>query len=228
MTTLDTERLWPPFALRIAASDGTNDIELRIMRDEDIAAINGVTAEEIYGPDVPRHAFGWLFGDAPSWSSAQFRWAHRATMSPQEWSLDCVVMRGGEVIGVVDMCAENFSVTREVETGSWLYHRVQGRGIGTLVRHAVAQFCFGYLGAASLKSGWVEGNTASAGVSAKLGYVVFSREDEGELLYGPDGIRLPHEYGRLLKEDYEQVHAKGATRVAVTGVTPALKELLGA
>ena len=131
--TVDSEAalvdMWPPFGLRIA----------------------GVGVHDVYGDDVPEHAFPWVFHNSPQ-SSAQHRWFNRANLSSEEWSLDFLVTTGDEPIGVVDMRSSDFAHTREVSTGSWVFHRFQGQGFGTLVRHAVAQFCFDHLGAARLRA----------------------------------------------------------------------------
>ena len=66
--------------------------------------------------------------------------------------------------------AEQFAVTREVRTGSWLGLRHQGRGVGTEMRAAVLLFAFDHLGAVSARSAAFTDNPASLGVSAKLGY----------------------------------------------------------
>ncbi|WP_165242796.1 GNAT family N-acetyltransferase [Corynebacterium lizhenjunii] len=214
-------QIWPPFGLQVVATDERRRIELRALRDEHIAQLAGVTPEAIYGSDVPEYAFSWLFGQPPVWAGAQFRWGHRASMSPQEWTLDCGVFLDGQLCGAVDLRAQNFAQTREVETGSWIYHRYQGQGIGTLVRHAVAATCFEHLGAHSLRSHWVVGNAASAAVSAKLGYKVYRTAVGGS--NGPDGVELPVEDARLDRKDYQP----GGVRVQVSGVTPQLRALLG-
>ncbi|WP_234456408.1 hypothetical protein [Corynebacterium macginleyi] len=91
------ESMWPPFGLTIRAGDATHPgVELRVMRDEDIAAIAGVAPEDIYGADIPGYAFPWLFNpgmNAPA-AAAQFRWSNRAQLRPEKWSLDFNRARG--------------------------------------------------------------------------------------------------------------------------------------
>ncbi|MHB2252754.1 GNAT family N-acetyltransferase, partial [Corynebacterium aurimucosum] len=139
MAVKSIEDMWAPFKLTVRVGE----LSLRVLRDSDIAAIHGVSAAEIFGEPLPGYTFPWL-KEKPDPS---FRWAHRAQMSPEEWSLDFGVHLDGEVIGSVDLRAQNFPDNHEVVTGSWIYHRYQGRGIGTQIRHAVAVFCFDYLGA---------------------------------------------------------------------------------
>lgn len=197
MAVKDIEEMWAPFKLTVRVGKLT----LRVLRDSDIAAIHGVTAAEIFGEPLPDYTFPWL-KEKPDPS---FRWAHRAQMSPEEWSLDFGVHLNGEVIGSVDLRAQNFPDNHEVETGSWIYHRFQGRGIGTQIRHAAAVFCFEHLGASVLRSEWDPGNTPSQAVSRKLGYTI-------------DGTTAI-----LRKEDYQP-----GPDVVVNGVTEELGELLGA
>lgn len=223
--TVDSEAalvdMWPPFGLRIAARDDRHEIVVRVLRDEDVARIAGVGVHDVYGDDVPEHAFPWAFHNSPQ-SSAQHRWSNRANLSSEEWSLDFLVTAGGEPIGVVDMRSSDFAHTQEVSTGSWVFHRFQGQGFGTLVRHAVAQFCFDHLGAASIASGWVVGNAASESVSRKLGYELLP--DDGETApCGPEGEPRPVRRGRLPAADY-----KPAARVECVGLTPQLRTMLGA
>ena len=188
--------MWAPFKLTVRVGELT----LRVLRDSDIAAIHGVTAAEIFGEPLPEHMFPWL-KEKPDPS---FRWAHRADMSPEEWSLDFGVHLGGEVIGSVDLRAQDFSDNHEVETGSWIYHRLQGRGIGTQIRHAAAVFCFEHLGACQLRSECDPGNAASQAVSRKLGYTINGNK------------------AVLRKEDYQP-----GPEVTVRGMTEELGAMLG-
>ena len=188
--------MWAPFKLTVRVGELT----LRVLRDSDIAAIHGVTAAEIFGEPLPEHMFPWL-KEKPDPS---FRWAHRADMSPEEWSLDFGVHLDGEVIGSVDLRAKNFPHNHEVETGSWIYHRLQGRGIGTQIRHAAAVFCFEHLGACQLRSECDPGNAASQAVSRKLGYTINGNK------------------AVLRKEDYQP-----GPEVTVRGMTEELGAMLG-
>ena len=168
------------------------------MRDEDIAAIAGVAAEDIYGADIPDYAFPWLFNprmNTPS-AAAQFRWSNRAQLRPEKWSLDFIVRDAdsGEILGTIDARAEDFAATREIATGSWVFHRFQGQGVGTLIRHAVVAFGLDYLGAQAMTTSWVAQNEASARVSQKLGYQVVS---EGEEKAGPENSPQRHVTARV-------------------------------
>lgn len=197
MTVRSVEEMWAPFRVSIHVGE----LSLRVLRDSDIAAIHGVSAAEIFGEPLPEYTFPWL----KQKPDPSFRWAHRAQMSPEEWSLDFGVHLDGEVIGSVDLRAKSFADNGEVETGSWIYHRLQGRGMGTQVRHAAAVFCFDYLRARRLRSEWEPGNAASQAVSRKLGYTI-----EGNKAV-------------LRKEDYQP-----GPEVAVAGMSEELRAMLGA
>lgn len=217
---MELARIWPPFGLEITAADGSQEITLRAMRDEDIAALADATPADIFGPDIPDHAFGWLF-DVDN-NPAQFRWSNRAQMTPAHWSLDLVVVHAGEVVGSVDMRANDFPGNKTVETGSWIYHRLQGQGLGTLVRRAIAEISFNHFDAERLTTAWAKSNKASATVSAKLGYEKTADITVDSL--GPDKHTAPGVRAELLRENYQPDTNLTFT---VNGVTAELKSLLG-
>lgn len=217
---MELARIWPPFGLEITATNGTQEITLLAMRDEDIAMLADATPHHIYGPDIPEHAFGWLFDSTNS--PAQFRWANRAQMTPAHWSLDLVVVHAGEVVGSVDMRANDFSNNKTVETGSWIYHKLQGQGLGTLVRRGIAELSFNHFGAERLTTAWANSNTASAAVSAKLGYQKTADITVDSL--GPDKHTAPGVRAEMLRENYQP---DTTLTFNVNGVSPELKALLG-
>ncbi|MDO5506847.1 MAG: GNAT family N-acetyltransferase [Corynebacterium casei] len=217
---MELARIWPPFGLEITAANGSQEITLRAMRDEDIAMLADATPHAIFGNEIPDHAFGWLF-DVDN-NPAQFRWSNRAQMTPAHWSLDLVVVHNGAVVGSVDMRANDFPGNKTVETGSWIYHRLQGQGLGTLVRRAIAEISFNHFGAERLTTAWANSNTASAAVSTKLGYQKTSDITVDSL--GPDKHTAPGVRAELLRENYQPDTTLTFT---VRGVSPELKALLG-
>lgn len=199
--------LWPPFSLHIRVAD----LELIAVDDSHIQALSAVTYEDFYGPEKPEHAFLWLEGSPVE--SAKFRWANRVSMSPVEWSLDLAALRADEIVGAIDLRTTNFAETRSVETGSFVFYRHQGHGIGTLMRHAVAVYAFDYLGATELTTAWAKTNPASGAVSRKLGY-----EITGETR-GPGGMLC--DAATLTPATYRR-----DPQVTVTGHTEELQRLL--
>ncbi|MBN6055528.1 GNAT family N-acetyltransferase, partial [Nonomuraea sp. RK-328] len=102
--------------------------------------------------------------------TVQYHFGRWAAWTPASWSCPLVAVFEGRVVGVQELEAVDFAVTREVATGSWLGLRFQGRGIGTEMRRAVLHLAFDGLGAESAISEAYLDNHRSLGVSRKLGY----------------------------------------------------------
>ena len=100
----------------------------------------------------------------------QYFWSERARLSPDSWKVHFLVRLDGRVIGTQGLSGDDFAITREVGTGSWLGLRHQGRGFGTEMRAAALQLAFDHLGATTARSDAFADNVASHRVSAKLGY----------------------------------------------------------
>ncbi len=170
---------WPLFDLRVR----TPRLELRYPDDDDVDAIASVATEGIHDPATMPFFVPWTRAASPALerSVLQFVWRRRAALSPANWSLPFVVYEGAHAVGVQDLYAKQFSVTRAVESGSWLVQRVHGRGIGTEMRAAVLHLAFAELDAREAYSDSFEDNPASEGVSRANGYeangsVSFPRE----------------------------------------------------
>ena len=165
--------LWPIFALR--ARQG--DLELRPVRDEDFPELVELVRDGIHDPATMPFSVPWT--DAPATDLPRryltHYWEQRAATSPQRWSLDLVVRREGEVVGIQGVSTENFLVTRTGETGSWLARRHHRKGLGTRMRQAVCALAFDHLGFEEVTSAAFTDNPASLGVSRKVGY-----RDNGE------------------------------------------------
>jgi RimJ/RimL family protein N-acetyltransferase len=102
-------------------------------------------------------------------------------LSPDDWALPFVVCVDSRPVGVQELSAREFPVTRSVESGSWLVRHAQGRGIGKEMRAAVLHLAFAGLGANEACSASFEDNVASQRVSRANGYepngtVVVARE----------------------------------------------------
>ncbi|HYZ38320.1 MAG TPA: GNAT family N-acetyltransferase [Pseudonocardiaceae bacterium] len=100
----------------------------------------------------------------------QYHWATRSQLTPTNWKLNFLVRHDGRVIGEQTMRAEDFAITREVWTGSWLGIKQQRRGFGTEMRAAVLMLAYDHLGATAARSGAYFDNPASLRLSEKLGY----------------------------------------------------------
>jgi RimJ/RimL family protein N-acetyltransferase len=131
----------------------------------------------------------------------QWLWSQRAEFAPENWTINFLVRLDGQVIGTQGLSGVDFGTLREVETGSWIGLRHQGRGIGTEMRTAVLAFAFDHLGASQARSSAFSDNRASLRVSERLGYLrdgtttVARRGEPTEdvrLLVTPEGFVRPH------------------------------------
>ena len=165
--TLDRD--WPLFGLRIE----TPRLSLRYPTDDDLDALNAVASQGIHDPAVMPFEIPWTDDppEARPRNSLQFWWALRANWKPSRWVLNLVVQERETVVGVQDLVAAEFAVTRQVATGSWLGTPYQRRGVGTEMRAAVLHLAFIGLGAERATSVAFDDNVASLKVSRALGYV---------------------------------------------------------
>jgi RimJ/RimL family protein N-acetyltransferase/predicted GNAT family acetyltransferase len=121
-------------------------------------------------------------------------------------SVRFVAFLDGAPVGVQGLDVQPGSVA----TGSWLGRRFQGRGLGTEMRAAVLTYAFEVRGASLARSGAIQGNPQSLGVSRKLGYEVV-----GSHLVSPRGEPLEHTDVELRRENF-----RSPVPVSVDGVRP--------
>jgi RimJ/RimL family protein N-acetyltransferase len=145
------------------------------LRPDDDAGLVELLHEACLGIHPPEEMpFGVPWTDAPPEelvrNGIRFHWQQRASTTPDDWHLNFLVRVNGMVIGSQGLYARNFTVTREVSTGSWIGLRHQGTGIGTEMRAAVLMLAFDHLGAHTARSSAYVDNAKSNGVSRKLGY----------------------------------------------------------
>ena len=172
---LTLEEIFPPFALRIACGP----VELRVLRDDDLPELVDLVRGGIQAPQSPMpflqdwhdHPYAPGLPDGFPATSLAWWWTQRAACAPADWRLALTVRDAGELVGMQDLHAKDFAITRTIQTGSWLGRAHHGRGVGTLMRRMVVGFAFAELGAHACESGYVVGNHASAAVSRKTGYV---------------------------------------------------------
>jgi RimJ/RimL family protein N-acetyltransferase len=141
-----------------------------------------------------------------------FHRQQRVDWLPERWQLLLGVWAGGELAGTQGLQAEDFAVRRSAETGSWLGRRFQRQGYGTEMRAAMLVLLFDGLGGEVATSGALEGNVASARVSAKLGYV-----EAGEGIASPRGVPVRQQLYRL-----ERAGWRSPFRVEIDGLEPCL------
>ncbi|MGD0247553.1 MAG: GNAT family N-acetyltransferase [Candidatus Limnocylindrales bacterium] len=161
---------WPLYDLRLR----TPRLELRLPTDDDLLALARLAREGIVEEGETPFLVAWHELPSPAFER-QFLlhcWRTRASWRPTSWQLGLVVLADGRPIGIQDVHADDFSIRRVVESGSWLGRAYQRQGFGTEMRAAILWLAFEGLGAQVAESGYMEGNTASARVSQKLGYVL--------------------------------------------------------
>jgi RimJ/RimL family protein N-acetyltransferase len=207
-----TAHPWPLFDLRLR----TPRLELRLPADDDLLELMRVAREGVVEEGQTFFAVPWHELPSPAFERQflQHCWASRGSWSPTNWNLGLAVVADGQPIGIQDVMARNFSVRKTVATASWLGRAYQGRGYGTEMRAAVLALAFEGLGAELAESGYFTGNAASAGVSAKLGYV-----DNGE-----DICAVGHERAveRRLKVGRD-TWRRDLVSVTIEGLDPCLK-----
>jgi RimJ/RimL family protein N-acetyltransferase len=175
-----SEQYWPLFGLRVR----TPRLELRYPTDDDLVAVVALAAVGIHDADTMPFYVPWTRAESPELERGmlQYFWSQRGALSPTRWSLPLVVFEGRQAVGIQDLMAEQFPVTRAVETGSWLVRRAQGRGLGKEMRAAMLHLAFEGLGAAEAYSASFEDNAASDAVSRANGY-----EANGSALFAREG-----------------------------------------
>lgn len=158
---------WPLVGLSLRAPD----LELRWPTDEELAALADVAAEGVHDPSFMPFGFPWTDTTAANRARSVILhyWRRAGLWKPEDWQFNFVVFRGGQPVGIQTLAAENFAITKEVHTGSWLGMRFHGQGIGTQMRAAVLEFAFTTLGADTACSGRVRGQSRVAGRVTETG-----------------------------------------------------------
>jgi RimJ/RimL family protein N-acetyltransferase len=184
----DPVDLSPLFGLRLR----TPRLELRLADEEELACLAELAAAGIHPPETMPFAVPWTDRSGePTFVEefVEFHLAQRQSWCPDDWHLDLSAWAGDQPVGMQGIGAKELRRDRTVADGSWLSQALQGQGYGTEMRTAVLELAFAGLGAERAESAAIEGNTASARVSTKLGY-----DEVGEGTVAPRGVEL-----RLLK-----------------------------
>jgi len=200
----------------------TERLELRLPRNHELPALARVAIAGIHPPDFMPFAVAWTDRAAePTFVDEfiEYHLGHRATWSPEDWSLELGVWANGTLVGVQGMRATSFPRDRRVTTGSWLGAAHQGKGIGTEMRSAALALAFEGLDASTAISGALDGNTVSARVSEKLGYTV-----AGSQTVTPRGVPVTERCFELTRELWHE-HAR--IDVSISGLE-ACRGLFGA
>ncbi len=191
---------WPLFQLRLT----TPRLTMAPLTDPDMVDLLAVILGGIHPPDQMPFVAPWTQAPRAELipNTLQFLWKQRVELAPQKWTILFGVRHEGRMVGLQEVSASSFAVRRTVETGSYLGIPFQGRGFGTEMRAAVAQFAFDHLLAERAESAAFLDNPTSQRVSAKLGYL-------------PNGQQL------LERREGERVLSQELVLTPVTFVRPA-------
>ena len=160
--------IWPFDRLRLR----TPRLELRPVRDEDIAGLVQAALAGVHDPEAMPFAVPWTRQEPHELArgTAQHVWLSRANLTREAWNVSFAIVEDGEIVGRQDIAADSFADRRTVETGSWLTRSRQGRGLGREMRAGVLLWAFDWLKADYAETAAMAGNAASRRVSESLGY----------------------------------------------------------
>jgi RimJ/RimL family protein N-acetyltransferase/predicted GNAT family acetyltransferase len=177
----------------------TPRLELRVPTRAEARRLFAVAEAGVHAPDVMPFEIPWT----DNLDEADFV-AYSTASTPD--AIRFAAFLDGAPIGVqgVDFHSE------WVTTGSWLGGAYHGRGFGTEMRAAVLTYAFGVRGATVARSGAIQGNPQSLGVSRKLGYEV-----TGSHIVSPRGEPLEHTDVALHRDRF-----RSPVTVTVDGVRP--------
>ena len=194
------------------------------LRPDDDAGLFELAEEAELGVHPPQEMpFTAPWTDAPPEDLAgnvvRYHWQARAGHNRDNWNINFLIRLDGRVIGTQTVHAKDFSVTRQIRTGSWLGMRSQGNGYGKEMRAAVLMLAFDHLGAQSATSGAFTDNPRSLGVSRALGYV-----DNGTTTMARRGISATQTELLLTKDQFATKRPQWTLKV--TGL-PVARPALG-
>lgn len=216
---MDLVEMWPPAGVRVLCGD----LELRYLDDELLVHLADLGADGIHDPATMPFTRSWTRGtpDEVRWSILQYQWGLRGAFSREKWSLELAVLRGGEVLGIQGVYAQDFAVTREAETGSWLGLRHHGQGVGTRMRLAILHLLFDGLGGEHATTSAFADNGPSTGVTRRLGYA-----PNGETVVAREGVAARSLRYVMHRATWEARGPELRPDVTLEGV-PALRAFLG-
>ncbi|NSC22420.1 GNAT family N-acetyltransferase [Streptomyces albus subsp. chlorinus] len=210
-------RVWPLYGLRLT----TPRLELRLPDGRALAAMAELAAGKVHGDDEMPFSVPWTAASPEERKRGCFQHVLStiANWRPDAWTLSMAVVHDGTVIGRHDLRADDFSVVRECQTGSWLGAAYQGRGFGTEMRAALLHLAFEGLGARCMTSAAMADNPRSRRVSEKLGY-------------RPDGMSVEAVQGRArtlhrFRLDRAGWETHRTVPVEMTGLGPPALALFG-
>ncbi len=203
---------FPPLGVGLS----TPRLRLRMPTDADLSALADAALRGVHDPETMPFRHPWTDQGPERLGRAviQHNWSTMAAWTPEQWAFNAVVIFEGRVIGLQEMNAKDFAVTRQVGSGSWLTREYQGMGLGTEMRAAILHLAFEGLGALEAVTEAFDTSTASIGVSRRLGY-----RPNGIDHLAVRGRRVRELRYRLTRRDWEEHRT---VPVEIEGLEPAL------
>ncbi len=160
--------LWPLFALVIE----TPRLVLQLPREPDLVAL-ARAARAVQPAGQPPFQLPWMYAPSPDMERALLRrhWRALAHWRPDSWHLVLAIYLDGEPIGVQELWATDYGVTRSAGVGAWLALAHQGRGLGREALAGAMALAFDRLAANEIHAEYLDGNLAAEGVCNRLGLV---------------------------------------------------------
>ena len=190
-------RHWPLFDLRII----TPRLQLRLPTEELCDQLIDTALGGVHSPDLMPFPRSWT--QAPReelpFNTLSYLWRTMAGFTRDDWRLPFAVVIDGVAVGVQDLFAKDFPITRQVESGSWLGLPYQGQGYGAEMRAAVLHFAFTELGAEVASSMSFADNASSIAVSRRHGY-----QDNGVERLARDGAMAEAIRFRLTRDAWQR------------------------
>lgn len=190
-------RHWPLFDLRIT----TPRLQLRLPTEELCDQLIDTILDGVHQPDQMPFVFPWTRAPREElpFNSLSYLWQQLARFTPDDWVLPFAVVLDGTAVGIQELEAKDFPLTREVGSGSWLGLRYQGHGYGTEMRAAALYFAFTELGAQVAMSASFVDNPASIAISRRNGY-----QDNGVHRMAREGAVVEELRFRLTRADWQR------------------------
>ncbi len=190
-------RHWPLFDLRIT----TSRLQLRLPSEELCDQLIDAILDGVHPADRMPFSIPWTRApreDLP-FNTLSHMWQTLAGFGRDDWNLPFAVVIDGRAVGVQALIGKNFPITRQVDSGSWLGLRYQGRGYGTEMRAAALYFAFSELGAQVATSASFIDNPASIAVSRRNGY-----QDNGVDRLAREGAVAEQLRLKLTRDDWQR------------------------
>lgn len=203
---------WPLLDLAVR----TPRLTLRYLDDQMALALLAVAARGVHDPAVMPFTIPWTDLPSPQMEQEAMRFyaRTRADLRPDSWNLQFAVIADGDVVGMCDLGAKDFSTLRQFTTGSWLGREYQGQGFGKEMRMAALTLGFDGLDAEFAQTAAWHDNAASLGVTRSLGY---SEEGRRRMLRRrqPDEMvdfRMLRQHWETIRRDDIEIHGMPSAR----------------